>query len=233
MKNSKNIIIFAMAAAASAVTAQAQYANGDLLIGFTSSSSTQDTVFDLGAASSILASSTSLDLSSSISLPELTSSFGNLNNLSFGIIGAGSGKVYSTVTSPGTLSGVSAYNTVFVTVLNAGSAVDGSGSPANSAVVDRTVGYGNSWTEAVTGSGNTFVKAYGDPMSTTPSSFTSGTVLENLYLTKNDGSAPVLEGTFALGSSGSLSFTPVPEPGMLSFLAGLGILSVGFRRSRI
>ena len=222
----------------------AQYVNGDLIFGFTKGST--DVMFDIGTPASIgVGGSGSVDLSGKVSASLLNGSYASgLSSLSFGIVGenstgpAGSQKsIYLTVPqgspAPFTVPNVSSWNVISLNVDSAGAAIDGSGTPANSAVVDNTAGIGVSFLENITSpTGNTFAKNYQDPTVSTPATFNSGSVLEDLYSATADNATPHLLGTLTFNSDGSSSFTPaaVPEPAAYGLLLMGGLVVLGWRR---
>jgi hypothetical protein len=244
MKRSIRITMQTSAALAlMATSAHAQYASGDLVVGFTTGSG-NDLVYDLGKYSSIVSGQTwSLDSA-------LTSSPGNftsLGNLNWGVVGAislglsGSLKtVYSTIPAgqgaiPVNVPNTTTFNGIrtsvdtigqFITTGNAG--IDAASDPA-------------SWNgETMVGGSGTFFNNYGsatpnDPNSTTPATFTSGSVVEDLYGAKADNSSSSLLGTFTFDPSGTLTFnaSSVPEPTTLSLFGGLGLLMFAVRRRSI
>jgi hypothetical protein len=224
------------AGAAIMTSAQAQYNSGDLVIGFHNGSAASDVVFDLGTASSIgVGGSTTVNLNSFISSSLLTTTLGSLSQMELGVIGGNSDItgtfVYSTVPNHPVIANPSAANPILTTIDTAGNTIDGSGSPANSAVVLKS--NPASWSSAVLpATGNTFNKTYGNPDAvTTPAGF-SGTVTEHLFFANADNATVSDVGFFTFGSDGSLSFTPtaVPEPATYGLIAGAGLLVVCLRR---
>jgi hypothetical protein len=246
-----NIIKGALLAAAGlavTATAQAQYTyNSDhLLLGFTKPGSTGDLVIDLGSASSINAgvwgaAATDLNLngntgygSASAFQSQLNSLYGTMNTLNWGVVGghynnAANTAIFSTVpTGAAAPPKGAAWGPATSAIDTAGGAI----TAGNQVVVDHTQGYGNSWSEMVSPGTLTanFASEYNDPSSSTPSTFATGVNYqsEDLYKVVPN-STPQYEGTFTLGSDGSLSFTPVPEPSTCSLLAGFGVLAMIMR----
>lgn len=217
-------------------SAQAQYASPDLLLGFTGGSSS-DILFDIGSPQQIgigSAPGTVTDLSSSISLSLLNNNgYSSLAGKSFGAIGYTSGVnagIYSTVApgyAPNQVGNRSAYNGISLTIDDTGSYIDGTGSPANSAVASRSDP--NSWNMNVATPGaNTFYDNYGNGLTDIP--LTGGTDVANLYFAKDDNSKPQLAGWFTMNPGEQLSFTVVPEPGTNALLAASGLVVFAFRR---
>jgi hypothetical protein len=241
MNKISRIVLLTAVGASMALPASAQYAPGHLIIGFTKG--TTDVMFDLGTPSSIgVGTPGTVDLGAKISASLLMSSYNNdLSGVTIGVVGessigpSGSQKVIlSTVpfqaVPPNTVPNVSAWNVISLNVDSAGVAIDGHGTPPNSAVVDNSAGTGTSFAENITGTiGNTFSRNYGDPTSTTPSPFTSSFLLEDLYSASANGGAPLFLGTFILGSSGTASFSAVPEPTAFALMVTGGLLALGLR----
>jgi hypothetical protein len=235
-------VLLTAVGATMALPAKAQYASGDLIIGFTKGAT--DVMFDLGTPASIgVGTPGTVDLGAKISASLLMSSYANdLSGVAVGVVGEASGGplgsqkiIYSTVAfhapPPNTVPNPSAWNVISLNVDSAGAAIDGHGNPANSAVVDNTAGTGTSFAENITGaSGNTFARNYGDPTSLTPTPFTSSFIFEDLYGAAANGGAPQFLGTFIFGSSGSLSFSAVPEPPGYALMVTGGLLALGLRR---
>ncbi len=247
-------VMLASAAAAMAVTAQAQLPvtgytdnHNDILIGFTKAGSTGDLVIDLGTAAQIgVGGSGAVDLNangnvgqnSADLLSQLTGLFGSLNNVQWGAVGGhftsgANFSIYSTVAhgvaspfAPG------APGQIMGAINTAGHALGdiGGGLTANQAVVDPTQTFGESWTEIVAPGtlSSSFTSKYYNP----DSSYASVS-MEDLYVSTS--SSQSLLGTLTLFNTGNLVFTPVavPEPATYSLLAGMGILVLSFRRQFI
>jgi hypothetical protein len=143
--------------------------------------------------------------------------YGNLNGISWGVVGgfqdnATSAASYSTVTNGAaapprcTDFGVQSY------VDTVGFTIDGTFTPTNTAVQNPTLQVGNSWSESISpgASLHCYALDYHDPNTKTPSIFGTGVnyAREDLYLSAPQLSASVLQGYFTLRSDGSLTFTP-------------------------
>jgi len=233
--------LFALAGMALVSSAKAQYTpnNNDLLLGFTSASHGSDLIIDLGGPSSIgVGGSATVDLSSDVSLAQLNTLFGSLNNLETGVAGASLGKVYSTVLRNG--AGVASDpNTLTPAPILGNSSIGGqarlnintAGSDiisSNQAVVAH--GDGTEWSAQISGTGNSLAVNYNNPDTVTPASF-NGSVFEDLYLATTSSSTYL--GYFTLNSNAGLSFTPsatvAPEPSSYALFgaaAGLSLLSI-------
>jgi len=249
MNHITKLAVAAAAASALAGSAQAQLVSqftgnqDQLLLGFTSTTSGNDLVIDLGTATQVgvggslqvnLNNNGNVGLSAADLSTELTSLFGGMGNLAFGVVGGhavnqNNNAIFSTVASGSAapvLGGVGTLNSAANTV---GYQIDGSGSPANQQVIANNLGYGVSWKEQIDGSTSLWQKNGTSPDTTTPATFTSGSVSEDLYGKVNGNE--VLEGTVTLSADGTVTYAPavVPEPGTFA-LAGLGVLSFTLRR---
>ena len=249
MSKITKLAVAAVAASALAGSAQAQLVNqfsmnqDQLLLGFRSSSSSSDLVIDLGTASQVgigsgstvnLNNNGNVGLSASGLQAELTTLFGGMGNLSFGVVGGHSASqnnnaIYSTVPDgalPPVLGAVGDLNSAANTV---GFQIDGSGSPVNQQVVANNQNYGVSWTEQIGSATSLWQRNGTSPEATTPATFTSGTVVEDLYGKVNG--VETMQGTITLGADGSVVYAPsvVPEPGTCA-LVGLGLLAFTLRR---
>jgi hypothetical protein len=220
--------------------AQAQYSSGDLVLGFTSGSG-NDVVYDLGRVSNFTDGET---WSLNSALTSSPGSFTGLGNLNWGGVGAislglsGSAKtVYSTVpvgqgAIPVNVPNTTTFNGIRTSIDTIGQFIT-SGPAGIDAASDPA-----SWNgETIVGGSGTFFNNYGsatpnDPNSTTPASFTSGAVVEDLYAVKADNTAGHLLGTFSFDSTGTLTFSAsaVPEPTTLSLLGGLGLVGFALRK---
>lgn len=236
--------VAAVFASALASTAQAQvssYSNGDLLLGFSTPSSTGDLVIDLGKIGSLPTGSLSGDansvgLSAAELQAQLTSLYGGMGSVSFGVVAgfyasAANNYAYSTVAHGATAPILGNVGQLYSAAATVGSTIDGSGTPANQQVTDPTAGYGTSWTEEITKASSVWVKNGTSPAVTTPSTFTSGSVVEDLYGKVNG--VETLEGTITLQSTGEVDWNPataVPEPTTFGVFAGLGLLALAVRR---
>ena len=223
MKRFVKSTLLTTAAIAMVATARAQvYVSCDLVIGFTGGAA-NDVLFDLGAGTS-LPTSGSLNLSSFLNSSLLQANdYASLAGKFVGVIGdkptpggtTGNQGIWSTTVhsgpAPATLGNLSAFNAAKLSVDSTGGLIDGSGSPANSFVIDKTDP--NSWNSNVKNGGiNTFVSNYGDPNVQFSG---SSTVLDLWYEKWQDApQGPTLLGSLTLGSDYSLTFNavPVPEP---------------------
>lgn len=249
MKKTLGVAAAVVTAVALSSTAQAQYNSGDLVLGFTTSASTGDLVINLGATSSdtwLTAGSGTTDLvsggevgySKSTFVTALSANGLSLNSLTWGVVGgyynnANNAGVYVTSTSKPSVPTTYGFPTSAIDT--AGNVINGSSTPANTAVVDPTQGNGNSWKEAIVSTtGSSLTGTYLNPTTTTSSSFSSGTSYETIELyssIQKSGVSTLTDlGYFTLGSDGSFTFTAVPEPATYGLLAGLGVLAVSLRR---
>ena len=237
--------LLALAGMALVSSAKAQYTinNNDLLLGFTSSTGGSDLVIDLGTPSNIgVGGTTVVGLGSSVSLTQLNTLFGSLNNLETGVVGASLGKVYSTAfrTSPDNFA--AANTTTPAPILLNGTVgnqarlninnVGGDITSGNQAVVPK--GDGTEWSAQISATlGNSLAVNYNNPDSITPANFVSsgGSLYEDLYVSTTSSSTYL--GYFTLNSNAGLSFTPsatvAPEPSSYALFgaaAGLSLLSI-------
>jgi hypothetical protein len=243
MKKVTKIALAAVTASGLAVSAQAQYASGDLLLGFTDGNAAHsDLVLDLGPFSGLtsgaLNSPTSpgnVGFTTSGLQSELNGLYTSFNNFKFGVVGAQSvglnPRIFATALhgaaapllgNPGQLK--SAVDTV-------GSGI-GSGFPnpnptANSSLYAANAGSSVSWTEQIQGSGTPW-GLNADLPSFSGSS--TAAVVEDLYQKLNG--VETLAGTITLNPSGEVDFAPVavPEASTYGVLAGLGLLALSLRR---
>jgi hypothetical protein len=225
MKNMYKLALLAAVGLVSITSAQAQYAQGDLLAGFTTGSG-NDLIVDLGAASSLTQGET-WNLASLLT--------GNLSNPAidtWGVIGVSG--------SPSAPNYVAASSAVYITAQGANAAALSSiGSPQFKAartdvatiggnITSGTSAYdaasdGASWNTQTTGS--TGIAAD----QTNPN--TTGVTSENFYLVQNAGTTQ--DSFFSLGSNDTLTFgtvSAVPEPATYGLLSGAGMLLLGLRR---
>ena len=218
-----------------------------LLLGFTSGISSGDLVIDLGTAAQVgIGGSTSINLNNNNNVgrtplqlsAQLTALFGGMGNLSFGIVGGhyangGNNAIYSTVTHGSAAPSLGNVGTLTSAADAVGLTIDGSGSPKNQMIIDPTQGFGTSWSEQIDGATSLWNKNGTNPDSKTPSTFTSGSVVEDLY-GKINGSENFL-GTISLFADGNVVFTPVavPEPGTYSLMSFLGLLAFAVHRRLI
>jgi hypothetical protein len=251
MNTKTKMALAAAAATALAASVQAQlpvsgYNPGDLLLGFTTPSSTGDLVIDLGSASQIgvgsgltlnLNDNGNVGMSAAALTSELTTLYGGLGGLSFGVVGskyvnAANNFVYSTVPQGDPAPIIANVGALKSSVALVATPIGDGSAAANSAIVNPGAGYGYSWTEGIKGTGNGQWGKYGtDPNSTTPATFTSGSVVEDLYANINGTES--LVGSFTFFSDGNLAFSAasVPEPTTVSLLGGFGLLVLVLRRS--
>ena len=224
MKRINKMALAAIAATALAASAQAQYNAGDLLLGFTSPNSGQasqggnagylgDLIIDLGTGALIgVGSGGSVNLNDNGNVGytaaglqlELTSLFGGMGGLSFGVVGgkyvnASSGFTFGTVAHGATPPIIANVGALKSSAALAGTAIGDGSANANSAIVDPNAAYGYSWQEAVVGTANgQWSHSGSNPDSTTPATFTSGSVMEDLYeYNLAGGGAESLVGTIA------------------------------------
>jgi hypothetical protein len=211
------------------LTAQAQGYNGnndELLLGFTTPTSTGDLCIDLGTATSVgvggtntvdLIAAGNVGMSAAAFKAKLVSLYGSLNSESWGVGGGhqvnfSNAAIYASITNGAPVppkivdyGNVIWFDTVGYTIPNG----------ANSAVDDPTAGLGTSWSEAISpgNSVNCFAFQERDPDTKTPSTFGTGPgtnyVKEDLYYSTPQLTKSALKGTFTFGSDGSLTFTPV------------------------
>ena len=237
--------LLALAGMALVSSAKAQYTinNNDLLLGFTASTGGSDLVIDLGTPLNIgVGGSSSVDLSANVSLTQLNTLFGSLNNLETGVVGASLGKVYSTAfrngaglasdpntSTPAPLLGNSSIgNQARLNINSVGLDI----TSGNQAVVPK--GDGTEWSAQISATvGNSLTVNYGNPDSITPANFVSsgGFLYEDLYLSTTSSSTYL--GYFTLNSNAGLSFTPsatvAPEPSSYALFgaaAGLSLLTI-------
>jgi hypothetical protein len=200
------------------VTAQAAAYNGDLIVGFTTSSGS-DVIYDLGAESSLVNGET-WDLSS------LLSGY-NLNNVNWGVIGdqSISGTRYAWTTTDD-ITANTVPNTAAWGNLNQATASIyqnfGTAGAGQSLSIDSTDA--NSWnTQTLKPSLNTdYVNAYENPN-------VQGVTSDSLYSMIANGSAPTLLGNFTLDGGSNLTFNEVPEPATYGMLAEAGFLIFSLR----
>ena len=220
------------------VAAQAQYSSGDLVVGFTSGAG-NDLVYDLGKVSNFTDGETWNLNSALTSSPGSFSTLGNLNWGGVGAISLGLSSslktVYSTVPTgqgtPVSISNTTTFNGIRTSIDTIGQFIT-SGPAGIDPASDPA-----SWNgETIVGGSGTFFNNYGsatpnDPNSTTPASFTSGAVVEDLYAVKSDNTAGQLLGTFTFDSTGTLTFSAsaVPEPSTLGLL-GMAALGLALRK---
>lgn len=214
---------------AGAMTAHAQTAyNGDLIVGFTTQSG-NDLVYDLGAESSLVNGE-------SWALTSLLTGM-NLSTVDWGVVGSTpppitrTGTDYSWTTTalgaptPASINGnttlkddvESPIGNIYQNFATAGAGQSLSISSSSD----------DSWnTETVN------PNAPGDYINTYENPNVTGETSADFYQALSDNSAPTLLGTFALNSSGDLTFTATPEPSTYGLLAAGGLLFVASRKFR-
>ena len=247
MNRTTKMALAAVATTALVASARAQYNNGDLLLGFTTPSSTGDLVFDLGSAASIgvgsgltlnLNDNGNLGLSASALSSQLTTLYGGLSGLSFGVVGGSyvnptTGFTFGTVAHGDPAPTISNVGALRSSVNTVGQTIgDGSGPTANSAIANPNDGYGWSWTETINRDATgTWSRNGTNPNSQTPAGFT-GSFMEDLYMYDLHTGTESFVGTISLASDGNVVFAAasVPEPSTISLLAGFGLLLFAFRR---
>jgi hypothetical protein len=256
MKNSYKVALLAALGIISATSGYAQYADGDLLLGFTSTGANKDYTFDLGQISSFTANE---QLGSGISWSVFSSAFG-ANNVAVGAVGAdttgnvdpsGGQTIWTSVlrsTQPVTSSGVAGSSTPSATSQLAMDAQTGDpgGVTQNPAVTQNggTV-VGNTWGDLIaTGVGtpgtlgSSWASGIHNPMVALGTGSAGGAVNLDIYTATDDNNVNTY--TYAgdlqinITSSGaSVIWDPtlaaVPEPTTYGLLAGFGLLAVALR----
>jgi hypothetical protein len=226
-----------------------QFVGNDLYMGFQNQAGggSADYIINFGAASSIVGSSSVVNLSSDFLVSDFNAVLGTSSSMFGGVVGGSNG-------NPPDL---------YVTQLRSGGAgtpsVAGSTSPATFYKGDLLVGYSDlsqlSLVAPPAGTGvldtskswENYVEPklavgtfYGDTGINPDSSVSpSGVLYEDLWYNSNSSSTVkkpfIYEGYFTLdltGSNPSLTFTPVavPEPATLGLLGGAALLLLAFRR---
>lgn len=234
MKNLyKGALLAALGLASIPVAQAATYPAGELLVGFTAQSG-NDTIYDLGSESSILASAIAAGGGAygggtvSWNLSSLLGGY-TLSGVNWGVIGneVNSGTprtAYTTVAvgnTPNTFTGNSAFskiNTATVSIYNNFSAA-GSGQSLSIVNTDP-----NSWNSQTLNPSLTtqYQNTWENPNVT-------GVASADFYSVLNNGTDGTQLGTFSLSSGGTLSLDVVPEPTTCSLLGGLGVLALTFR----
>jgi len=232
MKNTFKAAALVGLALAAVSSAQAQYNQGDLLVGFTGNNgklpaNTYDLVVDLGSASTLTTGQT-WDLSAL-----LTGNTGNLSTLandSWGVLGlssgnynAGSSVVYATFASDSSLLNSINKN-------GFGYAKTDIGTIGGNSVLSGSSGYdltsdSASWSSQTLGSAS---PSWGGDFFN-PNVTGVGSV--NFYAEQNSGVTQ--DAYFSLNSNGVLGFAtvaPVPEPGTYYLLSGGSLMLLAFRR---
>jgi hypothetical protein len=202
-----------LAAASSAQAYQTlggAYAEGDLLVGFTTGSG-NDLIANLGLASSVLSNGNQWNLGSL-----LTGNLAGLSKVSWGVVGctAGPNQIYTTIagtTLPNHFANQSAFNSVVTSLSGLGGDLNGttgSGTPPASAAGD------GSWFDGTDTTGTqTFYSNYGNPNGSTSNGLPS--TLDFYTVSQGSTGARTLTGTFSITSAGILTFsvnTTKPTP---------------------
>jgi hypothetical protein len=216
----RQLILSAAAAVAVASTAQAQYSQGDLLVGFTAPGATSDYLLDVGPYSSLHNGETwtlGADLGGT-----LTSS--QFANASFGVVGTGSPKlIYSTTSgASGPVEQPGNYNGIASSILSIGNNIS-SGSFATPSRTGSTSWYTETDQPAGTPGPTLFFNLLDNPNVGTASP-------AYLYSSSNLGVTTGPLGDFTISADGSTLSFAVPEPTTFSILAGFGLLALKFRR---
>jgi len=200
---------FAACGILTAVTSSAQvyqplggaYAEGDLLVGFTTGAD-NDLIVNLGAAASVLSNGNQWNLGSL-----LTGNLAGLNNVSWGIVGCATGpsRVYTTMTGttlPNHFNNLSQFNAIVTALSGLGldlSDPSGYGTPSASVAGD------GSWYNGTDIVGTqTFYSNYGNPNGSTASGLPS--TLDFYTVLQGSSGTRTLNGTFTITSAGILTF---------------------------
>ncbi len=227
-----------------------QFTANDLYLGFQNQvgGGSQDYIINLGAASSIVGQTSTVDLSSDFSLADFNAVLGSSSTLFGGVVGglqnsSGTADEYVTQLRTGG-AGIPSVPGSIVTATASRAVINNAISTLNQLILPATAGQGildgsKSWESFVepANSASTFLGASGF----NPDSAVGPTTIlyEDLWTTSNNkisGSNPyTYEGYFTLDLTGSqalLTFTPqaVPEPTVLSLVGGVGLLLITFRR---
>jgi hypothetical protein len=217
MRKTPKYALLLASALAVAASAQAQYVNGDLLVGFTGGS--QDFIYDLGQASSL-------------TLGRTWNVGANLGT-QFGVLGAQSiltdKHIYATSFDSVNENGFSPANLFFnaradITTIAGGLTV---GNSRTTTPTDQT-GWTYQTAQAAGTPGNTFQNDYFNPN-------VNVSAMAYLYDNLNSGTVTAA-GFFSYNSSsGQLAYgvTAVPEPTAFSLLGGMGLLALAVRRKLV
>jgi hypothetical protein len=218
MKQTTKYALLAASALAVAASAQAQYVNGDLLVGFTGGS--QDFIYDIGQASSL-------------TLGHTWNVGANLGT-QFGILGAQSTGRHIYATSFDNVNensfspaGLFPNARADITTI-AGGLTAGNSRTTTSTAADWTTGWTYQTAQAAGTPGNTFQNDYFNP---------NVSVSSRAYLYDNLNDGTVTPDSFFSydSASGQLAYgaIAVPEPATLSLLGGFGLLALAARRQLI
>ena len=218
-------ILLAVLGLASVSSIHATTPDGDLIAGF-STGSGNDIVVDLGNHSTLYSGQTWS--AATLGISGTTFTWGVIGDTSNGAAGTGpiSGLNYLWTTAIGTPNVINSggYNSKDIGISTIFGNLDNPITGPGSYLLDSAQGY--SWAyQTVSGAlTTTYHNAYLNPN-------TSGANTINLYQIVDNGSSPVLEGTFTLNSSG-LTFNAVPEPSTyaLALLGGVGMLVLSSRK---
>jgi hypothetical protein len=216
------LVLLATAVGAILTSAHAAIYNGDLLIGFTTQSG-NDVIYDLGAESSLVNGQT-------WNLASLLTGY-NLNNVNWGIIGDNksiSGEPWTAwTTTDGTILPPHVPNSATLGALDTATksifqnfTAAGAGQSISIAATDD-----NSWNQqTINGGGpNQYVNAYGNPNVVGPTT-------DGFYSVLDNNSAPVLAGSFTLGTNGVVTFNlpQPPKPRIVSITRSSGTSTIYF-----
>jgi hypothetical protein len=224
MKKTLSALLLAstLIAALPARAIQAPYTPGDLLIGFTTESGS-DEIYDLGQESS-------LTNGKSWNLASLLTSYGNYSTVNWGVIGngtnAGTVRTAWTTTAtgivPNTIQGSGAFGKLNTVATTLGQKAPGSAITAGQSYAPLASSE-TSWnTETLTGTlASDYNNAYESPN-------VLGVTSADFSQVNDDGSAPILLGNFTLAANGVVTFNTVsssPTPPVAGFS---GSPTVGF-----
>jgi hypothetical protein len=247
----RSAILATYAALISQIAHAQSFNPNDLYVGFVDPHGTTDYLIDLGAANTIAGAGSVMDLSSEFSSTMFSSFLGgdNITNVSVGVVGGQSSfnpflvDLYATAFRSGGAgdaslpgSDLSPFNHSQSVLDSAANDLSVVGFPAAGSGVLVNSGANNSWTKNVAPAfaAGTF---YGDSGVNPMSTFDSSGVLHEDLWKATPNSAYTYLGYFTLDSGNStLTFTPVPEPGILPvFFCGgaLLLLSLGRHRAGI
>jgi len=209
---------FALLAALGLASVSAVQAQSDLIVGVFQTGDANTTAVDIGAYSALTSGET-WDLSGAVSAAGISLSSTGV----FGVVGDVKGTssatkiVYVTdAGTPNTFTGASAFNLINAAVQTIGSAGLGT----------QTAGSGYDWSSETdpTVSGSTAAN-----LGYSMSGLVTGPI--DLWSVADNGSAPVLDGTFTLNPANDLlTYNAVPEPTTLGLLGGAGLLILSFRK---
>jgi hypothetical protein len=251
MKTNKTTLAVALAVTSLwAVNASAQtyYANGDLLLGIQSGAAgvSNNVVMDLGSFSTYANATAPVTVDTTQLASQLTAAGIPLNNLYFSVFGDIQSlpndplnkTIFASVAtgSPGWNFGLAAAQGV------GASRVEGIGAGYNDNLLSGNValvasGFNfagdSSYTKGVTGASAIANLNYfnGSIENNTANGLPSSVDLYELVPSGVGAGSSALLGSFTLGSDGSLTFTPVPEPSTMA-LVGLGALCLTVLRRK-